>query len=66
MKYKLLVTKNGETMNAHILKIQAGITNDVFTNNALTKKKRVTSKWQVQTCRYSFLFYHKNNTTKQL
>ena len=44
MNDKLLVTKIGETMNAHILKIQAGITNDVFTNNALTKKKRVTRK----------------------
>ena len=41
MKYILIVTKNGETMNAHILKIQAEIIKYLFPNNVLTNKKQV-------------------------
>ena len=66
MKYKLLVTKNGETTNAHIPNIQAGTTKYLFPNNVLTKKKWVMRQWLGQTCHYSFLSYHKNNTTKQI
>ena len=51
-KYKLPVIKNGENMNAHLLKIQAGLTKYLFPVNALTKNKRAMSQYQGHTYQY--------------
>ena len=51
-KYKLPVMKNGETMNAHLLKIQAGLTKYSFPLNALTKNKQAMSQFQGHTYQY--------------